>query len=116
MPEPTSMEELAKRQTENYKVSGYGVEGVTNSFPCPFCGAPDWYVVKVLDFGQTSPSIKCEECGRSAKYIVSVEGGGKAIQVVQTGGPAQPDWMIPRMPVELQWDKDSLPDLPGHER
>lgn len=47
---PQSLDEYNHRYSQNFRVTGFGLD-VTNHFPCPFCAAPDWYVVKLLDFG-----------------------------------------------------------------
>ena len=102
MTEPTSMDQLAVRQLENTSVSGQGTS-TAQHFPCPFCGSKDWYVVRVIEFAQNHGPIECSECGRSAKLLYSTKNGGpmrggsSQIEVVQTGGPDQPEWLEPKM-------------------
>jgi hypothetical protein len=97
MSEPATVEEYAERYHASWRVSGYGIEGVTNHFPCPFCAAPDWLVVRVIDFEQTTDPIECSECGRSARHVFDRGDGGVLMSVVQTDGPDPPEWVpIPR--------------------
>lgn len=99
---PDSMEELAKRQTENHAISGQGT-GTKTHFPCPFCGEADWFVIKVIEFAQNHGPIECSACGRSAKMLYRTRGGGpmaggsSEIEVVLTAGPDQPEWLKPPM-------------------
>lgn len=97
MPDLDSMEELNQRQLANTEISGEGIHGVTQHFPCPMCGAPDWYVVKIIDFAETSPEITCGECGRTFQLVYKKLPNGSSIECVQTGGADQPDWMEPKM-------------------
>lgn len=99
MAEPTTREEYEARYLENYQVTGYGVEGVTNHFPCPFCAAPDWYVVRVVDFGEPTDPIDCKACGRAARFWVNREGGTTTMGMFQTAGDDPPTWvLVPREP------------------
>lgn len=96
------MEELAARQLENTEMSGRGMD-TTQHFPCPFCGSKDWLVVKIMSFAQDHGPIECGECGRSAKLLYNsknggpLRGGSSEMEVVQTDGPDQPEWMRPKM-------------------
>jgi predicted RNA-binding Zn-ribbon protein involved in translation (DUF1610 family) len=107
------MDELAKLQLANHKVSGFGVYEVKTHFPCPFCGAEDWCVVKIIDFRGESKPHKCEVCGRSARFVHEESAGSVSVGVVQTGGPAQPSWLKPRMPVELPTIMEAAGDGAG---
>lgn len=100
MTEPATKEEYERRYMENYRVEGYGIEGVTNHFPCPFCAAPDWHVVRIIDFGVPpgegtyhSKPIECQACGRSARYASQRTGGGVTMGMVQTAGPDPAPWV-----------------------
>lgn len=94
---PTSLDEYHRRFKANTEVSGYGIEGVTQHIPCPFCAAKDWLVVRILDFQQDHEAT-CGECGRTAKITLTRNGGSTMMSVAQTGGPDQPDWLQPAMP------------------
>jgi hypothetical protein len=61
------------------------LHGRVNHLPCPFCGAADWFVVKVVDFpAESANEHTCSECGRSAKFVDRI--------IVQTGGDPAPHW------------------------
>lgn len=99
--QPTSKEEYEKRYLDNHQISGHGIEGVTNHFPCPFCAHPDWHVVTVLDFAipeepgnySTEP-IRCECCERSARYIsVRYPDHSITMSIEQADGPPAPEWV-----------------------
>jgi predicted RNA-binding Zn-ribbon protein involved in translation (DUF1610 family) len=100
MAEPASKEEYEQLYLENYQVTGRGIEGVTNHFPCPFCAAPDWHVVRVIDFGESAGPFHCEACGRAARIVVTRDGaialagaGVTAMTIRQTAGPDAPEWV-----------------------
>ncbi len=100
MSEPKSMAEYLTRFQQAERVSGYGLD-TTIHVPCPFCAAPDWMVYKIMEVeiaGETGAT--CKECKRSARMPVRTERGAKIIQLVQTGGPKQPDWLEPKIPKE----------------
>lgn len=103
MSAPTTSEEYTARFSLNMRTSGCGVRGVTQHFPCPFCAAPDWYVVKIIDFGPP-PNVygateagpfTCAECGRSGKFIHNRQPGSVTSEFVQTGGDDPPPFMTP---------------------
>lgn len=94
---PQTKEEYELRYNAAWEVSGYGIESVTNHFPCPFCAAKDWHVVRLIDFGDTTEPIPCEECGRSARFLVARDRGAVHMGLVQTAGADPPSWVpIPR--------------------
>lgn len=103
--EPVSRQEYELRYMDNYKITGFGLDGTTNHFPCPFCAHPEWKVVRVIDFGVPekpgvyhSDPYECECCGRAARYVTTREAGGAlTTRVEQTAGPDAPEWVpIPR--------------------
>jgi hypothetical protein len=95
MAPPTNMQEFEALYLTNHQITGYGLDGVTQHFPCPFCAAPEWYVVPLSDFNQDSPNLKCDDCGRSAQYQFARADGGAAMEIVQTGGDDPPDFLKP---------------------
>ena len=99
MAEPTSMEEYAARFHANEKMEGFGFD-VSVHMPCPFCAAPGWLVYRVIEVEQAiaRPSL-CRECGRSARALVRREQDSVEFEMVQIGGPEQPEWLVPRMRV-----------------
>jgi hypothetical protein len=108
--EPRSLSEFLERFHRHQRVSGYGLD-TTQHFPCPFCAAADWAAVQVVDadfLQNRAPApvqrvlgveggIACRECGRSARTIFTSDGAGTRMEVVQTGGPDQPEWLVPKM-------------------
>lgn len=97
MSHPNTVEEYNHRYHENFRIEGYGIEGVTNHFPCPFCAAADWYICRIIDFSQTSPKLTCSECGRTAQLLYKKDWQSSSIECVQTAGDDQPSWLNPQM-------------------
>lgn len=97
MSEPKDFDEYNERFHANQVIEGYGLD-VTMVSPCPFCAAAGWARWKVMDMDRTaSKDNLCRVCGRSAKIIIKRERGGVGFEVVQTGGPDQPEWLQPKM-------------------
>jgi hypothetical protein len=94
--EPASMAEHSAKTIANSVVTGWGIDGVTNHTPCPFCAEPEWLVFRVID---TEEAIKrdtiCQHCGRSAKALVRRDTSGVSFEIVQTGGADPPSWLTP---------------------
>ena len=94
---PRNNDELAVRINLNQQVTGFGFD-TTMHMPCPFCGAPDFMVFKVIDTLEASKQGgTCKECKRSMKTIVTSIRGGRNMEFVQSAGPDQPDWLSPKM-------------------
>ena len=97
MPLPNSKEEYLARFYLNQRIEGFGLE-TTMVYPCPFCAAPDWAKHKILEMEEVMAREQhCGECGRSSKMIFKRDANGVSFEVVQTGGPDQPDWFEPKM-------------------
>lgn len=95
--QPNSLSEYQERVITNTKIDGFGIE--TNcTIPCPFCAAPDFLNYKVLDADKMllEPQT-CKECNRGCKIIKEVKPGSIEFEFVQTSGPEQPEWLIPKM-------------------
>lgn len=97
MAQPNNKEEYLTRYHSNQRYTGFGLE-TAMVMPCPFCAAPDFLVCRVIDTEKAlSEDTKCKECERSAKYIFQRNAIGVTFEIVQTGGPDQPDWFTPKM-------------------
>lgn len=97
MMHPANIEEYNKRFHENSRVEGFGLD-VAQIFPCPFCAAPNWMTAKIIEVEDVMQrEHHCCECGRSARAIIDRHPGGVSFEIVQTGGPDQPDWMLVKM-------------------
>lgn len=106
---PTNMDELSVRMQESMKMTGQGLDTTVHQ-PCPFCGAPDFLVHRLLDQAKMTENSTCNECGRSAKAIVTAVDGGQRIEIVQTGGPEQPKWLTPKLRVvDLKAERETKP-------
>ena len=91
------LEEYQERVQENTKTTGYGFE-TTQHVPCPFCAAPEFMVFKVMDAEEAmNAGATCGECGRSARMPVTRTPGTMWFEMVQTGGPDQPEWLYPKI-------------------
>lgn len=97
MTEPQNMEEYRERFAKNEAIEGEGLETRTR-MPCPFCGAPDFMVHRVIDSEiHFAKGATCKECGRSAKMVIESTEKGTIFELVQTGGDDPPEWLIPKM-------------------
>ncbi len=96
--EPQNADEYLKRFSANHRIWGHGIGNVWQSFPCPFCAAPDFMVFELLQAEEIfARGATCRECDRSAKAIITNMPNGKSIEMVQTGGPDQPAWLNPQI-------------------
>ncbi len=94
---PTTMAEYTKRFMENERIEGAGPT-TTIVMPCPFCAAPDFMRLPMLDSETAMASgAMCRECGRSARTLFDKRGGETRAELVQTGGLDQPEWLTPKM-------------------
>jgi hypothetical protein len=97
MAEPKDMQEYTERFAANQKISGYGAD-VTMHLPCPFCAAPDFMVYKIIEMEDVTGGT-CKACSRSMAMDQEVVGSTRSVRMFQTGGPAQPEWLSPQMPM-----------------
>lgn len=98
MAEPESAKEYIQRFAENQKIEGMGIGNVHVHMPCPFCAAADFVVYELLDTEEAlEKGGECKECGRAARAIVTRHSGGVQFEMVQTKGPDQPEWLVPKM-------------------
>lgn len=94
---PTSLEEYTTRFLANQEISGYFTE-TRMTVPCPFCAFPGFQSYRILEVERVmAEEATCSACGRSAKAIVQRSDGGVSFEIVQTGGPEQPEWLEPKM-------------------
>ena len=95
---PTSLSEYNRRFALNQKIEGFGVVGIETHYPCPFCAAPGFMVARLLETEKVmADGATCKECGRSSRAIFQHMNGGTQFEIVQTGGPDQPEWLQPKM-------------------
>ena len=98
MAEPQNAAEYIERFAQNQKIDGYGVGNIHIHMPCPFCAAPDFLVYELLD---TESALEkggsCQECKRAAHAEIVRQKGGVQFEMVQTAGPDQPEWLVPKM-------------------
>ncbi len=96
---PTNMDEYVRRFQANTRVEGQGVGNVFTHYPCPFCGAAEFMVAEVLQTRHVlSHGAECRECGRSSKAEFIDTGPSEVhMEMVQTGGPDCPEWLVPPM-------------------
>jgi hypothetical protein len=97
MTQPTNADEYLKRVKENQSLSGHGAD-TTLHMPCPFCGAAEFmtYAIGAME-AVTGKGATCKECGRSARFLYEHHHDRASFEIVQTGGPDQPQWLIPKM-------------------
>lgn len=97
MSEPKDYQEYLDRFSVNNGYEGFGFD-TKMRMPCPFCAAPDWLHVLILDAEKHyAKGATCKECGRSARAIFTHAPGSTTFEFVQTAGPDQPDWLPQKM-------------------
>lgn len=97
MPQPKNAEEYRERFHRNQRIEGFGTDTATH-LPCPFCAASDFMTLPITQADEAMQrGAMCKECGRSAKGIVERSASGVRFEIVQTGGPDQPEWLEPKM-------------------
>jgi hypothetical protein len=96
MVEPRTADEYQQRFQASHRITGYGAE-VETHMPCPWCAAPDWQVLPIVDVaGALQREATCVECGRAGRMVFAVnEPGHQEAELVQTGGPDAPGWLTP---------------------
>ncbi len=94
MTEPASREEFERLFQEQSVIAGFGVD-VAMSQPCPFCAAPGFIDMHVLEVKETltSRDFTCTGCGLAVRFLVTENGANVVIEMVQVGGPPPPAWM-----------------------
>lgn len=97
--EPESREEYDERMSAVLKggdlITGFGAE-VTTHTPCPWCATPNFQAWGILTAAEDlTAEATCVNCGRSGKSIVFRNLNGTSFEMVQTGGPDAPDWLVP---------------------
>lgn len=97
MPEPVDMIEYERLFQQRTSIEGMGLE-TSISMPCPFCAAPAFMRYRVLEVETAMQAgSTCKACGRSARAIMQRSSSGVSFEVVQTGGPDQPQWLERQM-------------------
>lgn len=98
MSDPTNMAEYIDQMNTNISMSGIGIEYEVH-LPCPFCAHAGWlsYVVPTMR-DTLMKGATCANCGRSARLVLQEAPNSVKLELVQTGGPDQPDWMTPQIP------------------
>jgi hypothetical protein len=103
-----TQDEYEKRFKDNYRVEGFGFDGMTIHSPCPFCAAPDFHVYK-LDtmMSVTSKETVCAECKRGFRIEYAEHGNTTTGRLLQTcGDPAPPYIPIARPRERVYIEKD----------
>ena len=93
MPDPRTLDEFNARAAQSMRMEGTGLE-TAQVYCCPFCAAPDWAIIKVIETDTELPKERgCSECGRTGKFIIHSDGANVSIDFVQVGGPPPPDYL-----------------------
>lgn len=87
-------EQYEERFHANYRVDGFGFEGMTIHSPCPFCAAPDFQIYTLLTMVEvTSKETICKECGRGFRIEYTEAGNTTNARPMQTCGPDRPPYI-----------------------
>jgi thymidylate synthase (FAD) len=101
--DPTNMEEYNYLYMLRTKLTGYGLD-VKQHLPCAFCAAPEMFTLSPWEMASTWGNLHeeehtCEHCGRSLRMTFIRDGEGSTMRTEQCGGPPQPEWLTPPMPL-----------------
>lgn len=92
---PTTREEYDRQFALNTKIEGFGFD-VTSILPCPFCAAPDFMPIKIIQAtADMRKQVTCAVCGRSGMNLVTETVSGVKTEFVQTAGDDPPEWLRP---------------------
>jgi hypothetical protein len=84
--DPPTLDAYNKLFHENSRIEGFGIRGVKQVAPCPFCAAADWAEWLIIQAQEDmQKEATCKNCGRSAKFVFNDEGAGLIFELVQTG-------------------------------
>lgn len=94
MADPEDREEYEHRWTQNFQITGAGIDGMRTHVPCPFCAAADFIVHGVLDFlEKMGKGAICKACGRGCRALIDHADSATRFRLVQTSGAKAPDWL-----------------------
>lgn len=97
MSDPVDLDAYLKRFREGQSIEGFGAD-VSMTSPCPFCAAPNWMTWPIARVRETmEQGAACAECGRSAKAVFKDSPASIEFELVQTGGPDAPDYLVPKI-------------------
>lgn len=95
--DPPDLDSFNAKWKENYKLTGFGIEGMRYHIPCSFCAESGFAEYSLLNMYEVmSKEITCEKCGRTSVW--SITGGFRAtsavsIRQVQTAGDTAPRYL-----------------------
>lgn len=102
--QPTDLNEYNRQFKRNYRLEGYGIEGLVYHWPCPFCGCPDWKVHKFFELGKMAEPSLCPHCGRTSRHDVEHDHDATIGRLVFVDGPEPEPWF----PRQAYWTEEEL--------
>jgi hypothetical protein len=98
---PETKQDYERAYMANHEITGFGIEGTTNHFPCPVCCMPDWYVVRVVDFGvplevrgaYVTDELPCDCCGRVFRFVGTRDASSTTMRLEMVSGDPVPDYL-----------------------
>lgn len=94
----TNLEQYLYLMSKHQYVEEVDGEAVMH-LPCPFCAAKDWIkFTKWNRMNAISHGAMCNVCKRSARGLFT-DVTGIHFEMIQCGGPDQPDWFEPKVRV-----------------
>jgi len=68
--DPSDLDAYNEKWKANYKLTGFGIDGMRYHYPCPFCAEPDYLTCGLVDMPERMrEETVCEKCGRGSKMI-----------------------------------------------
>lgn len=102
IPDPPDLDAYNTLFLAGSGITGHGITGVAQKFPCPFCAQPGWAEIKILDFKTAITEVRvCTNCLRSACGRITPTAGGATIEMLQAGGDPPPDYLPPMNRIDL---------------
>jgi hypothetical protein len=110
--DPPTLEAYNQLWKEGYRVTGFGIEAMEVSMPCPFCAWPGLLTYHLPEVRQVmSAPHKCEHCGRTARHAItdSPDGSETRFELLVVDGPDVPDYLPPfRRAVPMDLSKQAI--------
>lgn len=92
--DPPDLDAYNAKYVMHYRTEGYGFDGVTVRFPCPFCAEPDYMAGLLIGFEEwAQEEHTCSFCGRSGRIEITIRGSSTTARPIQTGGPPAPAYL-----------------------
>ena len=92
--DPPTFDEFNLKYKNNYRMEGYGINGLVIHNPCPFCAEPDAFTNQIFDSLQAlEEHHTCEKCLRTFTYETQVSGDSMFFKLILLDGVGPPSYL-----------------------